>query len=206
MDDLKDRFTRAVSRLLSLALAVLAVFLAANSNQPDVTLAAGPSQMYWTDAGTDKIQRANLNGASVQDVVTGLSNPMDIALDVSGGKMYWTELGGDKIQRANLDGTSIQNLVTAFSPVGIALDVSGGKMYWVTSYKIQRANLDGTSIEDLVTTGFIDTWGIALDIQPSTPVPVPAASQRGLIALAAALVVVFVWSYMRKSALLPSRL
>ena len=33
-------------------------------------------KMYWTDAGTDKIQRANLDGTQVEDLVTtGLDAP-----------------------------------------------------------------------------------------------------------------------------------
>jgi len=37
--------------------------------------------MYWTDAGTDKIQRANLDGTNVQDLVTGLVGLKYITLD-----------------------------------------------------------------------------------------------------------------------------
>ena len=45
---------------------------------------AGASKIYWTDAGTGKIQRANLDGTSVEDLVTtGLSDPVGIALDLS---------------------------------------------------------------------------------------------------------------------------
>jgi hypothetical protein len=80
--------------------------------------------MYWTDQATDKIQRANLDGTSVEDLVTGLSLPFGIALDVAAGKMYWTDYDIGKIQRANLDGTSVEDLITGLSaPVGIALDV-----------------------------------------------------------------------------------
>ena len=42
-------------------------------------------KMYWTDAGTNKIQWADLDGQNVQDLVTGLSEPQGIALDVAGG-------------------------------------------------------------------------------------------------------------------------
>ena len=42
------------------------------------------SQMYWIDPATDKIQRANLDGSNVTDLVTtGLSNPVSIALDIN---------------------------------------------------------------------------------------------------------------------------
>ena len=44
--------------------------------------------MYWTDyRGTDKIQRANLDGTNVQDLVTGSDGlrvlPYGIALDIA---------------------------------------------------------------------------------------------------------------------------
>ena len=48
-------------------------------------------KMYWTDVNTDKIQRANLDGTGVEDLVTGLSSPVGIALDLPGGKMYWVD-------------------------------------------------------------------------------------------------------------------
>ena len=83
--------------------------------------------LYWTDTGTDKIQRANLDGTNVQDLVTtGLERPDGIALDLAGGKMYWADFGTDKIQRANLDGTNVQDLVTTGLriPDGIAVFIS----------------------------------------------------------------------------------
>ncbi len=58
------------------------------------------SRMYWTDASAGKIQKANLEGSGVEDLVTGLSEPQGIALDVAGGKMYWVEVGSAlKIRR-----------------------------------------------------------------------------------------------------------
>ena len=125
-----------------------------------------PVYMYWTDATADKIQRANLDGTNIQDLVTGVPFPRGIAVDVTGGKMYWTDATADKIQRANLDGSHIEDLVTGLAePLnGLALDVNGNKMYWTDrrTGKIQRANLDGSHIEDLVTGG--SPYGLALDV------------------------------------------
>ena len=133
-------------------------------------------RMYWTDAGTDKIQRANLDGSRVEDLVTtGLDFPSGLALDVAGGKMYWVDAGTDKIQRANLDGSQVEDLVTTglFAPRNLALDVAGKKMYWTdedwTEGRIQRANLDGSRVEDLLTSKDLQTHvhspaGLALDL------------------------------------------
>ena len=95
----------------------------------------------------EKIQRANLNGTQIQDIVTGLSNPVRIALDVAGGKMYWTDDNMDKIQRSNLDGSNVQDLVTRglSTPDGIALDVAGGKMYWTDD---NTAKISGRILTD----------------------------------------------------------
>ena len=126
-------------------------------------------KLYWTDRGTDKIQRSNLDGSGVEDLVTtGLEHPAGLALDVSGGKLYWLDAGTDKIQRSNLDGSVVEDLVTTGLdwPYGLALDVSGGKLYWTDrgTDKIQRSNLDGSGIEDLVTTGLESPVGLALDV------------------------------------------
>lgn len=117
-------------------------------------------KIYWSDTGTGKIQRANPNGSSVEDVVTGLGTPEQIAIDARGGKMYWTDSKTSRIQRANLDGSNVEDLVRGVPSLrGIALDIGGGKMYWVgIRFKIQRANLDGTNVEDLVATGLRFAW------------------------------------------------
>ena len=139
---------------------------------------SGTAKMYWTvwEAYSDeiggKIQRANLDGSGVEDLVTESKIPSGIALDLDAGKMYWT---GDKmIYRTNLDGSGVEDLVTVTGsvwPDGIALDLGTGKMYWTVwevyadeiSGKIQRANLDGSGVEDLVT-GLEDPKAIALDL------------------------------------------
>ena len=155
--------------------AVLFVRYLANPSDPalpsgigEPVVATTASQMwklYWTARG--KIQRSNLDGSGVEDLVTtGVGTPESIALDVSGGKMYWT--AWNKIQRSNLDGSSgVEDLVTAGVGAleGLALDVSGGKLYWTQdSGQIRRSNLDGSGVEDLVTTGVRAPNGLALDV------------------------------------------
>ncbi len=135
---------------------------------PTSTPMAGSGKMYWIDNGANKIQRADLDGTNVEDLVTtGLSNAREIVVDPTGGMMYWTDFGADKIKSANLDGSNVQVIVTTGTnlPQGIALDLAGGKVYWIDFGNdiIQRANLDGTNIEDLVTTGLSSPYDIALD-------------------------------------------
>ena len=94
-----------------------------------IALDVAGGKMYWADKGTHKIQRANLDGTRVQDLLTkaqGIDNPNGIALDVASGTMYWTESseGKGKIKSANLDGSNVQTLFTdRDDPRSIALDI-----------------------------------------------------------------------------------
>ena len=134
------------------------------SNEPPLAV----PWLYWTDARTDRIQRAELDGSDLRTLVGGLMQPRDLALDRDGGRMYWTDSGADKIQRAHLDGSKVEDLVTEGlkEPFGLALDLGGGKMYWSDwgTDRIQRSNLDGSEIEDLVATGLNEPYGLALDL------------------------------------------
>ena len=127
----------------------------------------GP-RLYWTDAGSDRIQRAHLDGSGVEDVVdSGLVYPRGLVVDAAASKLYWSDYGTDKIQRANLDGSELEDLVTTGlqTPLALALDAAAGKLYWSDNGtdKIQRANLDGSEVEGLVT-GLQSPLSLALDV------------------------------------------
>ena len=128
----------------------------------------GPSiHVYWTDPGRNHIQRANIDGSNLKNIVTGLGSPKSIALDGTGNKVYWTDTTSGLIQRANLDGTNIQNIITGLAnPAAFALDVERNQVYWTdtTSGTIRRANLDGTNIQNIIT-GLANPAAFALDVE-----------------------------------------
>ena len=132
-----------------------------------------PAQMYWTiaKAGASAIQRANLDGSQVEDLVTtGLSLPGGIAVDLAGGKMYWTDWGLDAIYRADLDGSNVEPLITGSTPAhGVSLWTQQAakclddRFYWRVDGEIQCANLDGSNVQTLVT-GLYWPQYITLDV------------------------------------------
>ncbi len=133
--------------------------------------AAGASKMYFGDSGIKKIQRSDVDGSNVEDLVTFTNvSPESLALDLDGGKMYWTEGWFNKIQRSDLDGSNVEDLVTTNLPApnGIALDLNAGKIYWTDSSNdsIRRTDLDGTNLEVLITSaqGLDAPHAIALDV------------------------------------------
>lgn len=130
------------------------------------------NKMYL--AGEGKIQRADLDGNNIEELVTGDWFSEGIALDLTAGEMYWTTFDTPFIpekkgtlQRANLDGTGAEILLTADEGLsGLALDTVNSKIYWTQgnqwySWSIYRANFDMTGIE-LIADG-IETLGITLD-------------------------------------------
>ena len=138
-----------------------------------IALDVAGDKMYWVhgewNADTEtyingKIQRANLDGSNVEDLIaTGVDNPISIALSIPsqrtpvvaqgdvqttpdtgsptvGGtgpyrSIYWTDETTNKIQWANLDGTNIQDITENLYPGGITVDVAGGKMYWTDNIR-----------------------------------------------------------------------
>lgn len=111
--------------------------------------------LYWTDTGTDKIQRAKIDGANVEDLVTfpgSTQEPAAFTLDPKAGKMYWIDAGSNKIQRANLDGTAIEDLLPGGvdEPADLALDAVRQRMYWTDGAAIFRSHLDGSSVEEVM--------------------------------------------------------
>ena len=129
-----------------------------------IALDVAAGKMYWTD--DDGIQRADLDGTNIEDVISLPSGAGGIALDIAAGKMYW--IGAAGIQRANLDGTGdIETLInTELSFLSaIVLDITAGKMYWADALNgtIRRANLNGTSVEDVVSWISLPI-GVALEL------------------------------------------
>ena len=48
----------------------------------EIVLDIVEGKMYWTDKGAGVIRRTDLDGANVEDIITGLTRPLGIALDV----------------------------------------------------------------------------------------------------------------------------
>ena len=175
----------AVNRevILSILIVVLLVCgVDANRNEDGLII-------FFSDSGTDKIQRANLNGSNREDLVTeGLDSPYGIALDVAGGKMYWTEDGTDKIQRANLNGSNREDLVTEGLRIPRGIAVGMGFLVNPTTREPTIAkedvNRDGVvSVLDLVYIAerYGQTGANAADVNRDGVVNVDNATRKMLI-------------------------
>ena len=125
------------------------------------------AHIYWTDAGTNTIQRARLDGTHVEDLLPqGLIEPYGIAVDRRPAGSCTGPIGKWGFSAPTWTGPESRPWCATARPNGIAVDAAAGKMYW-TDYgvnRIRRANLDGSAVEDLVITTLDNPYGIALDV------------------------------------------
>lgn len=126
-------------------------------------------KIYWSNFDKKKIQRCNLDGSDIEDLVDLTDVADGLALDAINEKIYWGTRD-QKIERSNLDGTNVESVIP--SPgvgwvTGIDVDVNSAKMYWTqrASSSIRRADLDGTNKEIIVAfSNSENPRDIALDI------------------------------------------
>ena len=124
------------------------------------------SHLYWVDAD-NRLQRSNLDGSGIQNVLRNLSDPIDIAL--ANGNAYWTQDNGS-VRFVNLTGTkNLRNISTGMDAAG-SIAIAGGKVYWTeqidgTYGTLNSANLDGTDAKELRDDAL---WGAPVGIAVDT--------------------------------------
>ncbi len=86
--------------------------------------------IYWTDYGTDKIERASMDGTSKMVLhSTNLMQTYTIALDYENQVLYWADFALNKIESSNVDGSNRRTLTTTVrDPFTMAY--FNGRLYW----------------------------------------------------------------------------
>lgn len=138
-------------------------------------------KLYWADkySGpspppgtiiTDDIKRANLDGSSVETILSDIAGLKGLALDTLNGKIYWTAKGDlqGAVNRADLDGTNVENIVSVpITLFAINVDPGVAKVLYSDATNIYQANTDGTNREVHVA----DAGAIESILLVNTPTP-----------------------------------
>ena len=121
---------------------------------------AGVAQkIYWIEATSNRLQRANLDGSNVETdylsfTAAGSTDPSGLAIDAQHNYVYWTDYSGadvwyGKLEPGGVTGASVVFCVSCSvgAPSGIDLDPSGGKMYFANDYEggVDQVDLDGSN-------------------------------------------------------------
>ena len=123
------------------------------SNPRGIALDVEGGKMYWTDYGTDKIQRANLDGSNIEDLVklgySRYGGPLGIALGVlpSAGAPPDTPAPVTRKEDVNGDGVvDVQDLVNVAQEYGKTgantADVNGDEVVDVDDFILVAAAVD----------------------------------------------------------------
>lgn len=126
------------------------------------------NKLYWTDAGTDRIEVANTDG-SMRTVLIweNLDRPRDIVVEPMGGYMYWTDWGASpKIERAGMDASGRQVIISSNLtwPNGLAIDYGSQRLYWADAgmKTIEFSGLDGSKRKVLIGSQLPHPFGLTL--------------------------------------------
>uniref|UniRef100_A0A8D0H975 Low-density lipoprotein receptor-related protein 2 n=1 Tax=Sphenodon punctatus TaxID=8508 RepID=A0A8D0H975_SPHPU len=107
--------------------------------------------LYWTDAGTNRIEVAKLDGRYRKWLISSLlDQPAAIVVNPKLGLMYWTDWGRQpKIECSWMDGQQRQTLISEDLgwPTGLSIDyLNNDRIYWSDSKEniIESMRPDGT--------------------------------------------------------------
>jgi len=126
-------------------------------------------RIYWGNAGTYTIGRANLNGQNVnQSFINGTRSTTPFGMAVDSRHIYWASNQNHTIGRADLDGQNVNQNFIITAPVGaFGLAVDNSHIYWanVNPETIGRADLDGQNVNQnfIVPGQSVGLYGLAVD-------------------------------------------
>lgn len=107
--------------------------------------------MYWTDAGTNRIERATMDGNSRTILhSSGLSNVYGLTLDYQNQLLYWVDYSNNRVERSSVTGSS---RVTIRSGLRDPWDVTyhAGRLYWTDFYYDRIYSISVTSPSSIST-------------------------------------------------------
>lgn len=149
----------------------------------DIALAHTLSKIYWTRCKSNSIQRSNLDGTDVENVITGQNNIPDIfeainlAIDHLEGKIYWTEANTGKIMRANLDGTEVEDLLSGLVvPTSITLTFG-----WDVRVSVESGGVipEGIELQGIYPNPVRESTTITFDLTEAAHVTLEIYDQLG---------------------------
>ena len=126
-------------------------------------------KIYWVDENLGRVQRCNLDGTQIEEVVPEDSSAKGgISVDTYNNEAYFTDSESGEVKKVLLANNQVQSLFQGLQyPLHIDADVLGGKLYFTDFFasSVLKSNLDG-SVASGITGGQGLLTSIALEITP----------------------------------------
>lgn len=121
--------------------------------------------MYWTDVGTDRIERATMDG-NFRTILhsTGLSIVYGLTLDYDSQILYWADASYNRIESSSVNGSNRQILVSSLrNPWGLTFYEN--ILYWTDTSSDSIYSLDLANSSVLVPRMISNLGGDSYDIR-----------------------------------------
>ena len=102
--------------------------------------------IYWVNSGTDQIQRADIDGTNIIELVgsANITNPIGVA--VNDNYVFWSDGAEDKLKRADIaDGANVTEIYTDTGSMGDVF-AYGGYVYSSRNARLYRCDADGSNV------------------------------------------------------------
>lgn len=107
--------------------------------------------MYWTDIGTDRIERSTMDG-NFRTVLhsSGLSTVYGLTLDYQNQTLYWVDYSNNRIEKSSVTGSNRVVVRTGLrDPWGVTYHA--GRLYWTDWYYDRIYSTSATSPSSITT-------------------------------------------------------
>ncbi len=125
------------------------------------------NKIFYTDTGTNKIMKCDLDGSNVEEVYylpSGLADLGDIEVNTTNQMVYWINKGQSRIQSCDYNGNNFTNAITGLTTPS-SLCINNDILYWIDNTNdqiLQHSILTGS------TTPLVETFGKGSNLQMNT--------------------------------------
>ena len=113
--------------------------------------------LYWTDVGSDRIEKASMDGSSRITLHSGgLSTVYGITLDYDNQVLYWADYSNNRIEKSFTNGTGRVVLTSSGITDPFGITYFAGRLYWTdwTADRIYTLSINSPTAVSQVTGSF----------------------------------------------------
>ena len=109
------------------------------------------SYIYWINGGTDQIQRADIDGTNIIELVGSANMTNAVGVAVNDSYVFWSDAAEGKLKRADIaDGANVTDIYYENGSMGDVF-AYGGYVYSTKNSKLYRCDDDGSNLTSVTS-------------------------------------------------------